>query len=100
MPNYSPTATAAVEASVAIIAKAAIDAQRRELTATVIEPSEGSADEWFAGATQSEGSWWPQWGAWIAKQSGAKVKARTPGSKAAPVLEDAPGSYVKVRSDG
>ena len=57
-------------------------------------------DEWFAGATQSEGSWWPQWGAWIAKQSGAKVKARTPGSKAAPVLEDAPGSYVKVRSDG
>ena len=49
MPNYSPTATAAVEASVAIIAKAAIDAQRRESTATVIEPSEGSADEWFAG---------------------------------------------------
>ena len=56
-------------------------------------------DEWFAGATQNEGSWWPQWGKWIAKQSGAKVKARTPGSKAAPVLEDAPGSYVKVRSD-
>lgn len=56
-------------------------------------------DEWFAGATQSEGSWWPQWGEWIAKQSGAKVKARTPGGKLAPVLEDAPGSYVKVRSD-
>ena len=57
-------------------------------------------DEWFAGATQHEGSWWPQWGEWIAKQSGAKVKARKPGSKAAPALEDAPGSYVKIRSDG
>ncbi len=56
-------------------------------------------DDWFAGATQSEGSWWPQWGKWIARQSGSKVKARTPGSKDAPVLEDAPGSYVKVRSD-
>ncbi len=59
-----------------------------------------TADEWFAGATQHEGSWWPQWGNWIAKQSGPKVKARLPGSKAAPALEDAPGSYVKVRSDG
>ncbi|MBT3533781.1 MAG: class I poly(R)-hydroxyalkanoic acid synthase [Rhodospirillaceae bacterium] len=56
-------------------------------------------DDWFAGATQSEGSWWPQWGKWVAKQSGPKVKARTPGSKDAPVLEDAPGGYVKVRSD-
>ncbi len=58
-----------------------------------------SPDEWFAGATQHEGSWWPQWGEWIARQSGAKVKARLPGSEAAPILEDAPGSYVKVRSD-
>ena len=57
-------------------------------------------DEWLAGATQHEGSWWPQWGKWIAKQSGPKVKARQPGSEAAPALEDAPGSYVKVRSDG
>ncbi len=56
-------------------------------------------DEWFAGGTHHEGSWWPQWGKWIAKQSGRKVKARSPGSKDAPILEDAPGSYVKVRSD-
>ncbi len=59
-----------------------------------------AADDWFAGATQHEGSWWPQWGEWVAKHSGRKVKARQPGSKDAPVLEDAPGSYVKVRSDG
>ncbi|MDA1099276.1 MAG: class I poly(R)-hydroxyalkanoic acid synthase [Proteobacteria bacterium] len=59
-----------------------------------------TADEWFAGATQHEGSWWPQWGKWIAKYAGPKIEARTPGSKAAPALEDAPGSYVMVRSDG
>jgi polyhydroxyalkanoate synthase len=57
-------------------------------------------DDWFAGATQHEGSWWPQWGKWVARHSGRKIKARQPGSKDAPVLEDAPGSYVKVRSDG
>lgn len=57
-------------------------------------------DEWFAGASQHDGSWWPQWGKWIAKRSGPKIEARQPGSKAAPALEDAPGSYVKVRSDG
>ena len=56
-------------------------------------------DEWLAGATQHEGSWWVHWGKWIAKQSGKKVNARVPGDGKAPVLEDAPGSYVKVRAD-
>ena len=56
-------------------------------------------DEWFAGASQHEGSGWPQWGEWVIKLSGRKIKARRPGGKDAPVLEDAPGSYVKVRSD-
>ncbi len=57
-------------------------------------------DAWFEGATAHEGSWWPHWYAWVAKQSGRKTSAaRTPGSEAAPALEDAPGSYVKVRSD-
>lgn len=56
-------------------------------------------DEWFASATQHEGSWWPNWGKWIAKHGGRKVAARVPGEGGAPALEDAPGSYVKVRSD-
>lgn len=57
-------------------------------------------DAWFEGTTAHEGSWWPHWYAWVAKQSGRKTSAaRTPGSDAAPALEDAPGSYVKVRSD-
>lgn len=56
-----------------------------------------SAD-WMQGATQVEGSWWPDWDRWLAPKSGDQVPARQPGCKKAfPALEDAPGSYVKVR---
>jgi polyhydroxyalkanoate synthase len=56
-------------------------------------------DEWFDGAEQHEGSWWPHWKKWVAKRSGKKVPARIPGSGAAKVIEDAPGSYVQVRAN-
>lgn len=55
-------------------------------------------DEWFAGATRHEGSWWPNWAEWIAQHAGGKVKARIPGDGKLPAIEDAPGSYVKVKS--
>jgi polyhydroxyalkanoate synthase len=58
-----------------------------------------TCDEWLAGATQHEGSWWPAWMEWIARHSGRKVNARNPGDGDAKPIEDAPGSYVKVRSD-
>ena len=53
-------------------------------------------DNWLENASQTEGSWWPDWQKWISKQSGKKVAARKPGAKLKP-LEDAPGSYVKHR---
>jgi polyhydroxyalkanoate synthase len=56
-----------------------------------------TCDEWLAGATQHEGSWWPAWMEWIARHSGRKVNARNPGDGDAKPIEDAPGSYVKVR---
>ena len=56
-------------------------------------------DDWFDSAEQHEGSWWPHWKKWVAKQSGKKVPARTPGEGNAEIIEDAPGSYVKVRAD-
>ena len=34
---------------------------------------------------------------WLGRFTGGKVPARTPGSEAFPPIEDAPGSYVKVR---
>ena len=56
------------------------------------------ADAWLADAEQQDGSWWPDWDQWLGSISGDKVKAKKPGrSKKYPALEDAPGSYVKVR---
>ena len=57
------------------------------------------AEDWLAGATEMAGSWWPDWQRWVAALDAAEAPARTPGSQALPALEDAPGSYVKVRAD-
>ncbi|MGB3739076.1 MAG: class I poly(R)-hydroxyalkanoic acid synthase [Pontixanthobacter sp.] len=57
-------------------------------------------EEFQAGATETEGSWWPDWVQWLEQQDGAKVPAdgkRKPGSKNDAVIEDAPGRYVKTR---
>jgi polyhydroxyalkanoate synthase len=55
-------------------------------------------DAWLAGARQHAGSWWPDWMAWLSRRSGKKVPARQPGEGKLAPLEDAPGSYVKVRA--
>jgi polyhydroxyalkanoate synthase len=60
-----------------------------------------SPDEWQAGATRHEGTWWNDWQRWIAAQNGPdKVPARSPGDGKLEPIEDAPGSYVGVRADG
>ena len=51
-------------------------------------------DSWREGATETPGSWWPDWDAWLAKHSGKMVPAREPGAILG-TIEDAPGSYVK-----
>ena len=56
-------------------------------------------ESWLATATETPGSWWPDWKAWLAKRSGKQVPARMPGAGGLEPIEDAPGSYVKVRSD-
>jgi len=55
-----------------------------------------SAEEWFSGAKQYEGSWWTDWYKWCYRRAGGKVKARTPGDRELPALEAAPGAYAKV----
>jgi polyhydroxyalkanoate synthase len=57
-----------------------------------------NAEDWFAGATEVAGSWWPDWQRWIVAQGSGEVPARAPGESALPALADAPGDYVKVRS--
>jgi len=58
-----------------------------------------TAEEWLAGATQHQDSWWPVWEEWVAQYAGGEVPARTPGDGKLPPIEDAPGSYVKVRAE-
>ena len=54
------------------------------------------AEQWLNSAERSEASWWGLWGEWVAKHGGDKVPARFPGDGELPVIEDAPGSYVKA----
>ena len=56
-----------------------------------------TADEWFASAQQKPGSWWEDWQRWIEPHGGGKAPARIPGEGALKALEDAPGSYAKLR---
>ncbi len=56
-------------------------------------------EEWRAGATRIEGSWWPDWGRWLARRAGAKIPARPLGGPDHPVLEPAPGRYVRMSPD-
>jgi polyhydroxyalkanoate synthase len=59
----------------------------------------GGLDDWFAFAHEHPGSWWPAWDAWLAPRSGPDVPAPTPGDGKLAPLCDAPGEYVRVRSD-
>jgi polyhydroxyalkanoate synthase len=54
-----------------------------------------SLPEWMAQAATTAGSWWPDWAAWLAAYSGAKLPPRDPASGPLKPIEDAPGSYVK-----
>ena len=54
-------------------------------------------DAFFESAKQHDGSWWPDWQKWIKKYAGGEIAARKPGDGKLKVIEDAPGSYVKVR---
>ncbi|MDC8832089.1 PHA/PHB synthase family protein [Alteromonas gilva] len=59
-------------------------------------PADAAA--WFDGASQHEGSWWPDWHNWLQSHNAKQVTAPKPGKlKAYPAIEAAPGSYVKRR---
>ena len=57
------------------------------------------ADAWLADATQQAGSWWKHWAAWLSSRAGVKKPdAVALGNARYPVLEAAPGRYVKEKS--
>jgi poly[(R)-3-hydroxyalkanoate] polymerase subunit PhaC len=53
---------------------------------------------WLKRAKEVPGSWWPDWAKWVARRAGPKVKARIPGAGKLKAIEDAPGSYVRVKA--
>ncbi|MEM9168784.1 MAG: class I poly(R)-hydroxyalkanoic acid synthase [Pseudomonadota bacterium] len=53
---------------------------------------------WKENAERHPGSWWAHWMGWLNENSPGRVPARTPGDGALDPIEDAPGSYVKVKS--
>lgn len=59
-----------------------------------------SLDDFIARAKETKGSWWPDWIAWVKQRGSGTVSvagARHPGGGAFPVIEDAPGRYVRMR---
>ncbi|MDY0014301.1 MAG: class I poly(R)-hydroxyalkanoic acid synthase [Rhodocyclaceae bacterium] len=58
-----------------------------------------TADEWFQGVQQQPGSWWVDWQAWVTAFDPELTEARDPAKGKLKVLEDAPGTFVKIRSD-
>lgn len=60
-------------------------------------PATGQLDDWVKTANEHAGSWWPHWKSWISEKTPDLVKARIPGKGKLKAIEDAPGSYVKVR---
>jgi polyhydroxyalkanoate synthase len=62
------------------------------------KPNGESVEGWMKTATEHPGSWWPDWLDWLTAQGAATVAARKVGGGKLRPIEDAPGSYVKVKS--
>ena len=57
------------------------------------------ADDWFRTATEQPGSWWPVWAGWLGRHAGKQVAApKAYGNRSHPVIEAAPGRYVKQKA--
>ncbi len=54
---------------------------------------------WADKAKVTEGSWWTNWDKWVGRYAGkADTPARVPGQGGLAAIEEAPGSYVKIRA--
>jgi polyhydroxyalkanoate synthase len=62
------------------------------------KPEGSDVDAWVSKATEHAGSWWPDWLHWLTSHDDKTVPARKIGVGKLKAIEDAPGSYVKVKS--
>ncbi len=63
-------------------------------TFQVAEATPESPKEWLASAETEQGSWWPDYVAWLGERSGEEIPAPTTLGGDLEVLADAPGTYV------
>ena len=76
------------------------------LSALALSTAAGAAEAlpadptvWLDNAQEHPGSWWTDWSAWLAGQSGRQIAApKAPGSRRHPVIEPAPGRYVRQKA--
>ncbi len=54
-------------------------------------------DEWERDTAPQDGSWWPEWSAWLDRRSGPRVDPPPMGAPGFVPLCDAPGTYVLER---
>ena len=59
---------------------------------------QGELSDWLDKSVKHTGSWWPDWMAWLTERAPERVEARVPGAGNLPILGDAPGEYVRVKS--
>jgi polyhydroxyalkanoate synthase len=58
------------------------------------------AENWLENAEEKPGSWWPDWDGWMKSHSSGTVPAPAElGSDTFPVIEPAPGRYVRQKSN-
>jgi len=71
--------------------------KRNYWAADQAEACPADAAAWLAQAASAPGSWWPAWTDWLAPHAGAQVPAPAQAGDARhPVIEPAPGRYVKA----
>ncbi len=64
------------------------------------DPAPRTLEEFVAGASETKGSWWPNWLDWLKQLDPTVVEAngaRIPGKGKRKAIEDAPGRYVRER---
>jgi len=71
-----------------------VDPPKRKFWVSDIEHRSETSEHFREHATETAGSWWPDWMAWLKPKAGELVAARPTASKRFPELAPAPGTYV------
>jgi polyhydroxyalkanoate synthase subunit PhaC len=73
---------------------------RKKRSYWINEDLNSEADNWLDKADEKPGSWWPDWDLWMKRRSSGTVPAPPhAGNAKYPVIEPAPGRYVKQKSN-